>query len=167
MQQLLSLTNNKTMNKNFDLVKILKNAPKGTKLWSPLCGESKLIGVKEEDNDYPILCKANDGCNINFTNLGKFYKVICQDGECVLFPSKDNRDWSTFKVSEGHKHFEPFQRVLCALDPGYGYEIWAADVYSHYDEPTGKHFLVSGYLANDNELIPFKGNEDLVGKSVK
>ena len=163
MQQLLSLTNNKTMNKNFDLVKILKNAPKGTKLWSPLCGECKLIGVKEEDNDYPILCKANDGCNINFTNLGKFYKVICQDGECVLFPSKENRDWSTFKVS----NFKPFQRVLHAFDPGYGYEIWTADVYSHFDESTGKHFLISGYLANNNELIPFKDNEDLVGKPAK
>ena len=80
-----------------------------------------------------------------------------------MFPSKENRDWSTFRVSE----FKPFQRVLCVFDHEYGYEIWAADVYSHYDESTGKHFLVSGYLANDNELIPYEGNEDLVGKSVK
>ena len=150
------------MNKNFDLVKILKNAPKGTKLWSPICGECELIEVKEEDY-YPILCKSNNGFNINFTNLGKLYNVICKDGECILFPSKENRNWSTFKVSK----FKPFQRVLCAFDHEYGYEIWAADVYSHYDESTGKHFLVSGYLANDNKLIPFEGNEDLVGKSVK
>ena len=166
MQQLLSLTNNKTMNKNFDLVKILKNAPKGTKLWSPICGECKLIGVKEENYTYPILCKTSDGKDINFTHLGKYYGVLFKNGECVLFPSKEDRDWSTFRVSE-HKSFEPFQRVLCALDPGYGYEIWVADIYSYFDESTGKHFLVSGYLANDNELIPFKGNEDLVGKSVE
>lgn len=165
MQQLLSLTNNKTMNKNFDLVKILKNAPKGTKLWSPICGECKLIVVNEEDNIYPILCKTSDGLTINFTNLGKFYSVVYRNGECVLFPSKENRDWSTFKVSEGHKHFEPFQRVL---RHNYGYEIWAADVYSHFNESTGKHLLISGYLTNnDNDIIPYEGNEDLIGKPVK
>ena len=165
MQQLLSLTNNKTMNKNFDLVKILKNAPKGTKLWSPICGECKLIRVNEEDNIYPILCKTSDGLNINFTKLGQFYSVLYRNGECVLFPSKENRDWSTFKVSKGHKHFEPFQRVLCY---NYCYKIWTADIYSHYDEPTGNHFLVSGYLANDdNDIIPYEGNEDLVGKLAK
>lgn len=163
MQQLLSLTNNKTMNKNFDLVKILKNAPKGTKLWSPLCGECRLIGVKEEDNDYPILCKANDGCNINFTNLGKFYKVICKDGECVLFPSKENRDWSTFKVSE-HKSFEPFQRVL-VLSGASG--TWLPDVYRYYDTEHNAHECLCHYRAHDNDIIPYEGNEDLVGKLAK
>ena len=42
-----------------------------------------------------------------------------------------------------------------------------ADVYSHYDESTGKHYLVSGYVGNDNEVIPYEGNEDKLGKSVK
>lgn len=154
------------MNKNLNLVEILKDAPKGTKLWSPLCGECELVAV-EENYTYPILCEASDGKEINFTKLGKYYDFLFKNGECVLFPSKENRDWSTFKVFEGHKSFEPFQRVLCAFDHDYGYEIWAADVYSHYDEPTGKHFLVSGYVANDNELIPFEGNEDKLGKSVK
>lgn len=154
------------MNKNLNLVEILKDAPKGTKLWSPICGECELVAVEENCSD-PILCKASDGNNIKFTNLGKYYSILFKNGECVLFPSKENRDWSTFKVSEGHKHFVPFQRVLCAFDHEYGYEIWAADVYSHYDEPTGKHFLVSGYVSNDNEVIPYEGNEDKLGKSVK
>ena len=151
------------MNKNFDLVKILKNAPKGTKLWSPLCGECKLIMVKEEDNDYPILCKANDGCNINFTNLGKFYKVICTDGECVLFPSKENRDWSTFRVSE-HKSFEPFQKVLVLSGiPG----KWLPDIYRYYDTEDNAHDCVCHYRAHDNDIIPYEGNENLVGKSAE
>lgn len=163
MQQLLSLTNNKTMNKNFDLVKILKNAPKGTKLWSPLCGECKLIGVKEEDNDYPILCKANDGCNLNFTNLGKFYKVICTDGECVLFPSKENRDWSTFRVSK-YKSFEPFQRVLVLSGASC---TWLPDIYRYYNTEYNTHECLCHYRIHDNDIIPYEGNEDLVGKSAK
>lgn len=162
MQQLLSLTNNKTMNKNFDLVKILKNAPRGTKLWSPLCGVCKLIGVRD-NNDYPILCKANDGCNINFTNLGKFYKVICKDGECILFPSKDNRDWSTFRVSE-HKSFEPFQKVL-VLSGASG--TWLPDIYRYYNVEYNAHECLNYYRISDNDIIPYEGNEDLVGKPAK
>lgn len=151
------------MNKNFNLVKILKNAPKGTKLWSPLCGECKLISVKEEDNDYPILCKANDGCNINFTNLGKFYKVICKDGECVLFPSKENRDWSTFRVSE-HKSFEPFQRVLVLSGAS---STWLPDIYRYYNAEYNTHECLCHYKVHDNDIIPYEGNEDLVGKPAK
>ena len=131
------------MNKNFDLVKILKNAPKGTKLWSPLCGECELIGIKEEDNDYPILCKANDGCNINFTNLGKFYKVICKDGECILFPSKEMRDWEKFSGT------------------------WLPDIYGYYNTEYNTHECLSHYRTYDNDIIPYEGNEDFVGKSVK
>lgn len=152
---------------NLNLVEILKDAPKGTKLWSPICGECELVAVKEENCSYPILCKTSDEHDINFTDLGKYCDVFYRNGECVLFPSKENRDWSTFKVSAGHKHFVPFQRVLCAFDHEYGYNIWAADVYSHYDEPTGKHYLISGFVVNDNEIIPFEGNEDKLGKSVK
>lgn len=154
------------MNKNLNLVEILKDAPKGTKLWSPFCGECELVAV-EGNYTYPILCKASDGKEINFTKLGKYYDVFFKNGECVLFPSKENRDWSTFKVFEGHKHFEPFQRVLCACEHDYGYKIWVANVYSHYDESTGKHYLVSEYVGNDNEVITYEGNEDKLGKSVK
>lgn len=44
------------MNKNLNLAEILKDAPKGTKLWSPLCGECELVAV-DENYTYPILCK--------------------------------------------------------------------------------------------------------------
>lgn len=33
------------MNKNLNLVEILQDAPKGTKLWSPLCGECELVAA--------------------------------------------------------------------------------------------------------------------------
>lgn len=33
------------MNKNLDLTEILKDAPKGTKLWSPICGECELSKI--------------------------------------------------------------------------------------------------------------------------
>lgn len=157
------------MNENLDLVKILKDVPSGTKLYSPVCGECELVEIDSE-NTHPIICRTKtDGGDIGceaFTADGKFF-CDYKNGECVLFPSKENRNWSTFKAPNTHKHFEPFQKVLRALDHEFGYEVWFADFYSHYDDSTREHYLISGYVADDEELIPYEGNEHKLGKLVK
>lgn len=158
------------MNENINLVEILKNVPKGTKLWSPACGECELIRISDEDIIYPIICKAVDkkGHNLyeRFTANGGFFSFY-DKAECVLFPSKENRDWATFKVPEQHKRFEPFQKVLTVTDGYISKKIWAADIFSHYDEINNKYFLVSGYEVDEDEVIPYEGNEDLLGKVVE
>lgn len=159
------------MNENLDLTKILKDAPKGTKLWSPICGECELLKiVNDEDVSHPIICRTNlnrgDFGRESFSADGKF-STLYKNAECVLFPSKENRDWSTFKAPNTHKHFEPFQKVLRALDHEFGYVVWFADFYSHYDDSTREHYLVSGYVVDDEELIPYEGNEHKLGKLVK
>ena len=156
------------MNENLNLVEILKDAPKGTKLWSPICGDCILDKIDTRDTtvNYAIYClTVNDHSPVHFTANGK-YTFCFDDGECVLFPSKENRDWSTFKVANQHKHFEPFQKVLRALDHEFGYVV-CADFYSHYDDSTREHYFVSGYSAKDDEVIPYTGNEDKLGEKVK
>ena len=159
------------MNNNLDLTEILKDAPTGTKLWSPICGECELLKiVNDEDVSHPIICRTNlndgDFGRESFSADGKF-STLYKNAECVLFPSKENRNWSTFKAPNTHKHFEPFQKVLRALDHEFGYEAWFADFYSHYDDSTREHYLISGYVADDEELIPYEGNEHKLGKLVK
>ena len=155
------------MNENINLVEILKNAPKGTKLWSPICGECTFLYIAAEKKSYchTINCETADKYgtkeNVVFTEYGVFYSDYAY-GECVLFPSKENRDWSTFKVPKQHKHFEPFQKVLCAVG-----KVWVADLYSHYNENTRQYYLVSGYEVEEDEFIPYEGNEDLLGKVVE
>ena len=81
------------MNKNIDLCEILKDCPKGTKLYSTVLGEvtfEKFI----EDAMFPIIVFCKDGAFESFTALGKL--KIHYDGECTLFPSKEQRDWSKF-----------------------------------------------------------------------
>ena len=156
------------MNENINLEKKKKNAPKGTKLWSPICGECELERVSNnKDAIYPITCKAvgNSGNFIYeaFTANGAFSDLYACS-ECVLFPSKENRDWATFKVPEQHKHFEPFQKVLSITDDYRGSKIWAADFFSHYGENLQQYYLVSGYEVDEDEVIPYEGNEDLLGK---
>lgn len=101
------------MNENLDLVKILKDCPRGTKLYSPLCGEVVLNTVDEYCIDYPIEVNCYD-FQLTFTRDGRLYDEL-PDSECVLFPSKDQRDWSKFKVSVekfDYSTLKPFDRVL-------------------------------------------------------
>ena len=86
------------------------------------------------------------------------------DGECVLFPSKENHDWSTFKAPKKHKHFEPYQKVLVKV---YGKSDWNAELYSHYDALKDRHYLVGSDWVKDENIIPYEENKDKLGKPVK
>lgn len=153
------------MNENLNLVEILKDVPKGTRLWSPICGECEFKKIDTTDKTFSISCiDTAVAYEWRFKADGTFFEY---GGECVLFPSKENRDWSTFKAPNTHKHFEPFQKVLRAIGHEFGYEVWFADFYSHYDDSTREHYLASGYVVDDEEIIPFEGNEDKLGKLVR
>ena len=75
------------MNENLNLIEILKNCPKGTKLYNTIHGNIIFQGINQ-DSIYPI--ETSGG---NYYADGKYFR---NKGECVLFPSKDQRDWSKF-----------------------------------------------------------------------
>lgn len=86
------------MNENIDLTKILECAPKSMKLYSPLFGEVSLEDI-ESATHWPIVVSTADGDDGDleyFLRDGRFYDN--PNGECLLFPSKENRDWSTFNI---------------------------------------------------------------------
>ena len=98
------------MNENLDLCLILKDCPKDTKLYCTFLGD--VLFSKIEDNK--IFVHTNYAV-YSFYSDGKF---TC-DGECVLFPSKDQRDWSKFKIPIKRfnpKEFKPFDKVLVRDD---------------------------------------------------
>lgn len=80
--------------KKINIANILKNCPEGTKLYSPLCGECTFVEINAVGT---IICKRNNGQYITFTQEGYYMIPVNKDCECMLFPSKENRDWSTFK----------------------------------------------------------------------
>lgn len=87
-----------------DLLKILKNVPKGTQLFSVIHGIVKFdridsdiehYSIRCNDKEhYPIRCSDNNNAVLAFSREGKYYTEY--PGECILFPSKENRDWNTF-----------------------------------------------------------------------
>lgn len=87
------------MEKNLNLVDILKNCPKGTKLYSIIHGEIELEEIIFNDH-YPIKYKFIDRDGIygmdRTTADGRHFSP--SNGECTLFPSKNQRDWSKFNI---------------------------------------------------------------------
>ena len=108
--------------KKLNLVEILKNAPKGTKLWSPIFGEVTFEKVLEE-LDYSIRVRSM-GTNQAFTSEGQYFDDY-HDAECTLFPSKENRDWDNFVIEDT---FEDQEKVWVKYGK-LGY--WEARYYSH------------------------------------
>ena len=118
------------MNEKIDLTKILKDCPKGWKLYSPLCGEVKFDSITE-NSEFPItvlyetmgIYLTKEGCYIN-----------ADGAECILFPSKDQRDWSKFtapwykKEKFDPKMLKPFDKVLVSDEH---HTRWRCSFFSH------------------------------------
>ena len=140
------------MNENLDLTKILEGCPEGTKLYSTVNGEVIFQNVASFSCDYPITAKAynknkNSMKNACFTKDGTY--MLDYDGECVLFPSKDQRDWSKFErfwdkpkaERLDPKALQPFDKVL-AKD-GFSSK-WTCSFFSHMDNDVSFPVYCSG-----------------------
>ena len=100
------------MNENLNLSKILRDCPKGTKLYSTIYGDVEFVKVSNH-LEYPIEVKRRYYSIGSFTNDGRL--LAGYNGECVLFPSKEQRDWSKFKPKKPKfdtKTLKPFDKVL-------------------------------------------------------
>ena len=149
------------MNENIDLTKILKNCPKGTKLYSTTLGEVKLEKVVNE-SIFPILVSDKDNTMESFTSDGQ---ILRYRGECTLFPSKEQRDWSKFrKQNVKNEKFDPnklkpFDKVLVRdIDS----EIWKCSFFSSIvQRPTYKYRCTDDCWAC---CIPYNdGTKHLIG----
>ena len=86
--------NIKTMKQDeIDIYDILKNEEYGTELYTPICGKVWHSGMaNDKDSAKAIWTEDKDGREHFFDKNGKIYK----EGEVLLFPSNEMRDWSKF-----------------------------------------------------------------------
>ena len=123
------------MNENIDLTKILKDCPEGFKLYTPLLGDVEFGGIQNENETFPIRVKEGNILFkvriVDFTKEGYYFKG---KGECLLFPSADQRDWRKFKAPwYKNEKFDPttlnpFDKVLVRDDLS---EKWRCDFFSY------------------------------------
>ena len=133
------------MNENIDLTKILKNCPKGTKLYSIIHGEVEYAGINDnslyrvefETKNKDICGVTSDGRHLSYFN-----------GECILFPSKDQRDWSKFtalwykKEKFDPKNLQPFDKVIVKGPDS----KWVCGIFSHYDKEKFMPYICVGWF---------------------
>lgn len=84
------------MNEKLDLVEILKDCPKGTKFYSPVYGKIEFIGIDAIESKFnvdKIAIKWFKDENTAFLEYLRADGTFRGLGECVIFPSKDQRDW--------------------------------------------------------------------------
>lgn len=91
------ITNNKNIQtmeqKDIDIFEILKGEEYGTELYTPICGRVWHSGMaNDKDSAKAIWTEDGAGREHFFDKNGKIYK----EGEVLLFPSNEMRDWSKF-----------------------------------------------------------------------
>ena len=155
--------NNKIMNENIDLTKILKNCPKDWEFYHLIYNKVYFVCI-DKDSEYPIRLSShtNDLPSINISKDGKHIKDF--DGECLLLPSKEQRDWSKFtapwykKDKFDPKMFKPFDKVLVRHAGG----AWDCDFFSYIRENLHCPYVAIGSCFNF--CIPYNDDtKHLVG----
>lgn len=143
-----------------NIAKILKKCPSGTKLYSPLYGEIELVSVY--DKKYPIVCSHK-------VNNVEYYRTFTEEGKCrdynaelMLYPSRDQRDWNKFGVTDqvNDHQFKPFDRVLVRDRND---REWGCDFFSHIAEDNRYICIYSWW----KQCIPYEGNEHLLNTTNK
>ena len=111
-----------------NLCEILKDCPEGTKLYSPLFGEVDFQRIRSDDENAIAITKGV--IDASFTKEGFYYADVSE--ECLLFPSKEQRDWSKFtapwlkKERFDPKTLKPFDKVIFK-----GHGMWFCGLFSH------------------------------------
>ena len=148
------------MKENIDLTKILKDCPKGTKLYSTIYGEVEFDSIEKETHLVTLMTKYNN--SIYVMSNGKY--SIFFDGECTLFPSRYQRDWSKFKPKKPKfdpKSLKPFDKVL--VRDG-NTENWVCNFFSHIGEPYNIYMCISIMGGGFKQCIPYNDKtQHLVG----
>ena len=120
------------MNENLDLTKILDGCPSGTEFYSTIFGKVPLMRVYN-NTDLPIVIVTGQGL-MGLTSDGRYFSQYV--GECTLFPSKEQRDWSKFerfwdkpKIEKFDlKTLQPFDKVLAKNEDN---KFWKCVFFSH------------------------------------
>ena len=125
------------MNENIDLTKILKNCPDGEQFWSPMLGYVKLYNINQERKIVSVILETDATWDINANGTISIGNVTSPD--IMLYPSKDQRDWSKFTAPWYKKEkfdintLKPFDKVLVRDTIS---EYWECEFFSRQMDDT-------------------------------
>lgn len=109
-----------------NIAEILRDCPKGTKLYSPLFGKCELEEISN-DNKYPILITAQKGAGREVETLmkdGSYFEGF-EDTDMMIFPSVEMRSWNKF-FKHGDVVFNESSGQVAVFD------CWISDEYTEF-----------------------------------
>lgn len=135
------------MTEKINIAEILKDKPKGTKLYSSIFGKVTYVAICLEN--IKVLCpELYERCERYFYNDGRFHSV----GEPVLFPSKEMRDWSKFAWKKGD--------ILVNKDAN------VHIIFDGFEDDTYKNFRGQYYLwEEEGSIVSFEEDENYMQTS--
>ena len=144
-----------------NVAKLLKDAPKGMKLYSPLFGEVKFLAV--DSADLTIVVETERETYEWFSAYGK-YKVmkshlLYSGAECLLFPSKEVRTWEGWKAPV-EPNFKVGDWVVGKNGEPFPSGNYAEQITIIEDNEKGKRIWLSSTLWVENDYIRLWTIED-------
>lgn len=143
-----------------NLCEKLAGCPAGTKLWSPLFGECEFVALSEDmETTYPDECVVVNCDEMGRTYFDKHGHYFDSSEECLIFPSRENRDWDNWECPKPKVErfdpntLQPFDKVL-ARD--LNSERWKIDFFAILER--GRERLVFTIVSSWWQAIPY--NED-------
>ena len=114
------------MENKINIAEILRDMPKGTKLYSPLFGKCEYISVVGDKRPINIrTSNTNDMQYEAFTEYGCYFSDF-EDTDTILFPSAKMRDWNKF-FKRGDIVYNPHSQMYAV------FECWANDDYTEFN----------------------------------
>lgn len=136
--------------KDIDIYEILKDMPKGTKLYTPLVGNVEFTYVATNKESGEAIWTENKDGTLSFDKNGKWM----EGGEVLLFPSKEMRDWSKF-FKKGDVLTTDDGKQECIFDGWYN---------KNYTQARVKYWLD---ISNENNIKCLEENQPLTSVMFK
>lgn len=124
------------MEKEINILEILKDKPKNTKLWTDVYGEAYFGGITP---DFSIALW-HHGVQTTLSPFGKLYK----SGRLCVFPSDSMRDWGKFSWKKGDVLICNNNNIEC--------------IFEKFVDDTYEQFICKHYLDSELENQPIYMN---------
>ena len=136
-----------------NLCEVLEHCPKGEQFWSPMLGYVKLYDIDQEAKIVDVAVESGETWDINADGTITIDKV--KSPEIMLYPSREQRDWTKVKYEPQKERFnpktlKPFDKVLSKYDGG----CWSANLFSHIEEENNKYHGTCSFVCNGS-LVKF------------
>lgn len=164
------IANNKNIQtmeqKDIDIYEILKGMPNGIELYTPLCGRVYLTWLATNKEAGDAIGTENRNGEFIFNKDGKYL----DDGEVLLFPSSEMRDWSKFFKTgdvleykgedncKGTCIFESYEDEMTKLDFTGLYILQKGEIWNN---PTS--FRTADWVKSDDPAGYIKTVEEQLG----